>query len=354
MKSLVCRGLIFALLAVTLVACQKPFEREASRSQALLDEADLLMEVRRFDQAEDKARDALDRLNIILAKVPDNADYRLIRARANITLFMSQNTIIIENAKPRPRSLVRIPDVTEYIDYDSTMVPAEKELKEVLNNNSNLALEQKGYAHGMLAVIFRLNPATARQADEQYAAAIGAYEGWLKEMRRDRPRIGSNEFNIMRLENQIRGLLMARAEVNLLAENWAQALSLLEQVMAGNDLQYFEVQFPFFEKNIASIEQGLDTDTRISVDPRVERLNTAIAKTRKGQFLQREKVAAQDPRKAQMLQMKVELAETKNNLTYRIICYYNLNDQARLNAAREVLRANYPELDAELASQLKI
>jgi len=218
------------------------------------------MEVRRFDQAEEKALEALEKLNVILVKVPQKVDYRLLRTRAYLTLFMARNILVIENAKIRPRSLVRIPEVYEYKDYDSTIVPAEEELKEIINTIPDLTLEQQGYAHGMLGVIFRLNADTANEADQQYQRAIGAYEGWLREMKRDKPLIGTNQFNINKLENQVRGLIMARAEVSMLAEKWPQALELLEKVMAGQDLKYFEIQFPFYERQIAEMQRKLDTD----------------------------------------------------------------------------------------------
>lgn len=344
---------LIATVALCFTACQSStLEREAGRAQGTLAEADLLMELRRFDEAEARGYEALDKVAVILEQAPENIDYRLLRVRALMTIFMAKNVVIIEQAPVRKGSLVRIPARSEYREYDDLVGPSEAELKDIANNIDDLSWEQSGYVHGMLAAILRLTPETAEDADREYVLALDAYEAWLTDLKDNRPIVGSNNFQIGRLENQIRGLLLARAEVNFLTEDWSVALEMLEEVMAGPDLKYFEVQFPFLEKQVEDIQKKLEDDERITLDPRVRRLNEAIARTRKGSMSAREERAAMDPYKAQLLHIKIELADTKNNLLYRIICYQRLGRQQEYDEARLILRTYYPELDATVDEYL--
>lgn len=336
----------FALLCcVLLTGCQHGREQQAHKAKDQLDEADLLTEVRKLKQADEAAQQALDILQPLRESEPSNVDFRLLEIRAYMTQFISRNIVVMESAPPLPRSWVRLPEVSQYKDYQETAGRAFELLKDVLNGDTELTREQRGYVHGTLASIFRLDKQTADQAIDQYEQAIEAYQEWANDLKSKETKVGSQSLNITRLNNQITGLRMAQAEVNLLLERWEYALEDLKLAMAGDDLAYFSVQFQMLDQFIAQMQHKVDSDQRMIKDPRVEKMQEALRNRTKGKLSNREKVAQYDPNKAALIQGQIDLANTQNNLIYRIICLHQLGRHENEQQARTILRTYYPELD---------
>lgn len=348
------RAFALIVLLISCCACQHAVNREATRAQALLDEADLLINARMFAEAEQNSRDALDKMVIALERQPDNVDFRLINIRALMTLFFSRNVLNLEEAEIRPRSLTRFPNPEDLSDYDSTVRVAEEQLKDLINGALPMDDDQKAFAHATLATVYRLNSNTVDEALVQYDKAIKVYEKQLNEMRNDPSKVGQHTYGIMRLENQIRGLQQGQAEVLLYKEDWPAALDVLGSVMAGNDLKFFIPQFELVLGQIADMETRLSIDAALAEGSREDRLLISIREGRKDRtFSKRERLGAKNPYQVQLMQSRIRLADMQNNLMYRIICYFQLNDQDRLNEAREALRSQFPELDADLYNQLQ-
>lgn len=342
------------LLLVLLCACGRSVDREAQRAQALLNEADLLIDGRMFTDAELKAKEALNKLDHVLQRDETHTDYRLLRIRALMTLFMSRNILTIEQAEIRPRSLVRFPEAEELSDYETTVRPAEQELKAVINGDTPLKFDQAAFAHSTLATIYRLNLNTVKESLWEYDKALKVYDKQLRKLHSEKKQIGSNRFAIMRLENQIRSLQQAKAEVLLLTEDWGTALEVLRKTMAGMDLLYFSVQFDLLEGEIADLENKLSLDESLAEGSRENKLLSSIQSSRQDRKLgQREKLGGKNPYQVELLLRRMQLDDIQNNLLYRIIALYHLEENERLEAARSTLRQYYPGLEAELIQLLK-
>lgn len=342
---------IFFLIAFS--SCGRASKREATRGQALLDEADLYMELRELDKAEENAQQALQKFSILVEESPDNVDYRILRVRSRVTLFMAQNFLVIEKAKPLPRSLVRLPEKEELIDYDQTALIAEQELKEILQMPVELTWDQAGFVHGTLAAIYRLNLQTLTLANQQYEEARQIYLKRLQDLKTEKKKVGSNTIAILRLENQIKGLLLAQAEVNLLAEQWETALMLLQQMVAGSDLQYFSLHFQRLEDQISRLEAQLEEQARLDVGSREAKLLAKIQEKKEKKYSLLVELGGLSPQKVELIQSRIQLADLQNNLSYRIICLHNLGKFGQLEEAHSVLRQHYPELDSELQLRLE-
>ena len=338
---------------VLLLGCTFSSEKEGFRCQALLDEAELYIESRQFDLSEEKIAQALERIEDVLSRNPSNIDISLLKTRAYFLLFMTRNTLILEQARIRPRSLVRLPEMYEYRDYAETIIPAKLILQELINTrDKELSYEQRGFIHASLAAIFRLNLATAKEANEQYNLAVAAYRTWLNQLKSPKTKIGSKEINIHRIQKEILDLCMAQAEVNLLQEHWVETLDLLERTKGGKDLKYFSVQFELIEEEIAAITNKC-IEEKIKFDQsRGGKLSTAIQKARSSQLSYKDQLICSSPYEFELRHKRQNLQNVQNNLMYRIICYYHLNQQENLDKSRHILRTYYPELDQRLAALL--
>lgn len=347
------RILSTVFLALCLVSCQRHAERQAVRAQTQLDEATLLMDARMYREAEQKATDALEIMQPLFEDFPDEPNYRILWVRAHVTRFMARNAVLISRAEPRPRSLVRFPRPDEYVGYDEDLVPAKAELARLVASNQTLLFDQQAFVHGTLASILRLNEQTLDDADQEYGKAIDIYRQWESQLRAERTTVGSHRLQLLRIGNEIRSLQQARAEVQLLAENWTAALEHLEDMMAGKDLQFFPVQFKLAEEQIAYWENRLRTDEEAGLTWREGRITQAVERGKDIRRGKRDELGGRNPNQVELLQQRLLRAEKQNNLMYRIICYWNLGMSAELAEAREALRSFYPELESDLMSQLE-
>jgi len=345
--------LFLGFLLTLSLGCSFSSDKEGFRSQALLDEAELYMESRQFDLSDEKINEALKKVKGALSRDPSNIDIALLKARAYFLLFMTRNTLILEQAKIRPRSLVRLPEMYEYRDYPETVVPAKTILEEMINTrDQELSHEQRGFIHSYLAAIFRLNLATAKQANEQYGLAVTTYRTWLNQLRSTKTKIGSKEINTHRILGEILNLSLAQVEVNLLQEQWIEALNLLERTKGNKDLKYFPVQFELIEEEIATLSNKCMKE-KIKFDKsRGGKLSAAIQKARHSKLSYKDQLICSSPYEFDLRQKRHNLQNVQNSLMYRIICYYNLQQQKNLDEARHILRTYYPELDHKLTTLL--
>lgn len=348
------RPILFIPLLILLVSCQMASNREAHRAQALLDEAELLMEARQLDKAKESAEMALQKLsNVKKEENPDVLDLRLLEVRAHFTIFMADNLLTIENAEIRRRSLVRFPEPQQYIGWTEHLLVAERILKEIASSEKKLTTDQEGFVHGMLGAILRLNEKTLNSADREYGRAITAYRKQLAEVKANPPKIGSNATTVAHLENQIRSLLMAQAEVKLLAEEWSEALTRLEKAMAGPDLKYFAVQFEILNNSIEEAQAQIDLAIKMRKGSREEKLVQALEAKRQKKLSKREELASYNPYRLRLTQARVEESDTVNNLIYRMICYHQLKRRSDFEKALTILETFYPDLSHELEVQLR-
>jgi len=343
---------LFSILLLLNTSCGQQTKQEGHRSQALLDEATLYIEMRQFDHAEEKIAEALKKIEGVLESEPDNIDVQLLKARAYFTQFTVRNLVILEQAQARPRSLIQLPEMYEYRDYEKTIVPAKATLEKVINQQT-LTPEQRGFAHASLAAIFRLNIETAPKADEHYALAIAAYEKWIQQMKSPKTKLESKEINIHHIRGELLQLRMAQVEANLLAEQWVEALVLLERAMGAQDLKYFPVQFELLEEEIATItNKCLEEKTKFD-QTRGGKLAKRVEKSRRSRLSYQDQLTCSSPYQFELRQRKRDLNIVQNNLMYRMICYHQLNQTGNFERASHILRTYYPELDQQLESMLK-
>lgn len=342
------------IMLLCLSSCQRSIDRNAQRAQALLDEADLLIDSRLFTDAELKTKEANEKLTKVIEKYPDNIDYRLLHIRSLMTLFVARNTLTIEQADIRPRSLVRFPDTETLSDFSTTIIPAELALKEIIHGSAPLKFDQKAYVHSTLAAIYRLKVETNEESLKEYNIALSTYEEELQRLRSEEKALGSNKFAIMRIEHNIRSLQQAKTEVLLLVERWDEALEVLRDSMAGTDLKFFPVQFDLLEGEIAILKNKLSLDETLAEGSRESKLLQSIeAKKKERWHSKQENLGGKNPYQVELLLRQVQLDELQNNLMYRIIALYQLKESERLEQARKTLRGHYPEMDAELYQLLQ-
>ncbi len=325
-------------------------EKNYNKIRTIIDEADLLISARQFQDAEAKIQFAVKKISTIDRKESKDANAAdILTARAYTTLFIAKNVLVIEEAKPLARNLIKLPPLKDYIDYQSTVIPAEKLLENLLEKKEELKEDELASVYAMLGTLHRLNIYTAKEADEDYRLAAIHYENILRELQ-GKERKSIFNFSVEQVEGQIRQMQLARIEVNLLLERWNKALTLLEKMMAGRDLKFFPVQFEIMEERIAQLEDKLRKQKGNSTDPRTKRLEQFFS-------AQRSKRQKQNPGselselgtiEAELFLADIKLTEMKNNLIYRAICYKQLRQNERLNHVEKTLRQYYPQIEKEL------
>ena len=344
--------LLFAI-TVLVSSCTGQHNSQASRGSSLLNEAEYLLETREFQKAENTGFKALEKINLALSSKPHNADYLLLRARSYFLLFLAKNTLVMENAPERPNSLVKIPNFWDYIDFDKTIPLAERDLKAVLDLEKSLSLEQKSAVWGMLGSIYRLNSSTLENSNENYKKAISFIEQWLYDLEHSSSKIKNKSFALERAKKQIQEMKMARVEVLLLAEKWDLALSILQEIMAGDDLKYFSIQYTLLENKISSLLKRLKEIDEHAKETREDKLRRLIAENRKKRHVENGTSSDLSPIEVELLNVEEKLTFTKNNLIYRIICYHNLRKKKELDETRNILRDFYPDIDEKLNLSLE-
>ena len=342
------------IACLLLSSCGRAEQRGINRAQTYLDEAAILNESRRFDRAEEKATEAIKQLQVLMVESPDNFELRLLKSRAYTSLFMSKNIVIMENATVQNESLVRLPKFHEYVNYEETLKLAEENLLYVLNHyKEELKEEHLSYIHASLAGVYRLDTKKLKSADEEYVKALDIYKSSLHRLKNDESKIGNHNLAIARLENTIRSLQMARAEVNLLAKNWPQALDILRSAMAGTDLEFFPVQFEILNGQIYSIHRRMADAEKLRQSSRGHRFLAAIKDKKAPESLEKNAISGSDPYMGELLQTQLYLTDVQNNLLYRIICYYQMQQEPQLEKAYQILGEFFPELRSQTQQLLE-
>lgn len=348
------QSFLLIIFAFTLFSCEsKKNDIKAAHSIALLNEAEYMLDIREFGESESKVIEALEMLAPIISKNPTNIDYLLLRSRAYYLLFSSKNTLVIENSPEQPQSLVRIPEMWNYIDYDTTILLAKKDIEEILKQGKSATLEQKVAARAMLGNIFRLNPSTCLKAYEQYQKAVDASKKLLHDLEHPKNKLEQKNLAVARVKEQTQALRTSQVEVLLLAREWKKSLSILESMMAGEDLKYFSVQFTLLENKIAALQTRLKESTRYNKESREGKLNRLLEKVRKKKRKDVQGFEKYNPIEIELIKTERSLVSMKNNLIYRIICYHHTKQNARLQRAHNILRSFYPNLDEKITEALK-
>ncbi|MCB1135551.1 MAG: hypothetical protein KDK78_04715 [Chlamydiia bacterium] len=345
--------LLILLITLLCSACQHADDKQAHVSQGVLDEADLLMASRYFDQASQTANSVIPTLTELVTKHPENTDIQLLLVRAHLLTFLAENALLIDQSPPRTQSLIRIPRMNEYKDYDTHVKPALDTLIKLANSDTKFSFEQQAFIYGNIAAIFRLSPDTAERSVTEYDKAIAAYRSWRQELEAPKSKIQSNKYALERIDNQIRAMLMAQAEAGLLAEEWSKCLDSLQSAAGGTDLQFFTVHFGQLEQRKAVLETKVRNE-EASGDSQPKRLLSMAKQRAKQSGNKRDEIASYSPYQAELIFTRAELNDLQNNLAYRIICLHRLNRIQERDAARTTLRAFYPDMEAKVSAALQI
>ena len=344
-------ALLLFLLTLNLTSCGSGVDEALAENQALLEEADLYLEFGQLREAKENTSEAIQSLNLLVAKSPSNVDYLLLHARALITEFLITNSSVISSAKVLPKSLMQIPSKSDYINYDRYIAVALSDLKKAAEIGEPLPDDKRAALHSMLAGIYRLRMKTMREANVEYKIAIKSYRSYLSSLHRDKNKIGGHGFKIQQITNQIRQLDLARAEVKIAQHKWKMALKILKKIAGGDSLSYFDLQFSKLENKLAELTRLIN-----SKEPKAPKRVGAIkdlVMEKRDLDSKAKQIAGSSTYEVNRLQAEIELTWLKNNLLYRIICYRWLNDTESYTKARSILREYYPDLDHQLNTLLK-
>lgn len=345
---------LLILICLCFTSCSSvSTKRDLRDLEALLEEGNAQINMRQFGKAEEVGEEALKLASRLAKASPDDVTVQLLWIQADMQLFMAKNVMTFENAPIEEKSLVRMPKLAALIDYEKHLQPAEERLKSLINEKVPLTARQLGFVRGSLAAIFRLSKKTAPEAVGQYRLAIEAYEALLAEKKKKWPRQQSKRVDIHQIEDKVRSLKMSEAEVLLLIHDFGKALTTLQNAMAGEDLKFFSTQFDVMEERLISLRARILEGETYGQNPRSKKLRDTLNRMKKERMTHREWVAEANPYRLDLVKTQTNLAETQNNLLYRIICYKQLGQNEKLEEARKILRAYYPEIDSELETFLQ-
>ena len=197
-------GLLLVFLLLISTSCQVQEKRLAYRDQRLLDEADILMQKRDFHDAYEKAKEAKDELNLLVKDSPKNVDFSLLYIRSCLSLFLSENTLILEGFPNDPKSLVPIIDINKYLNYKDTIQVALDLLKEIKDHK--MTTQQKSSYYTLYGSILCLNPEYLSLSSEEYYKAIASTKQWLEELKTAQKQ---SILSVVRVKNQLIALQLA-------------------------------------------------------------------------------------------------------------------------------------------------
>lgn len=343
------------MLLLFCAACQnRADERLAHRSQYLLDEADLLMDSRRFDEAYDQSQEALQNLLSLHERHPHHVDIALLTTRAHLTSFLAKNARLIATSPIDPQTLFRIPSKEQYEGYLDHVTPAHELLVKLSSEVGEEEREKKAFIHGNLAAVYRFEKSTAHLAEQEYAKVDRVLQGWLAHLKANPPTIGSNKYAMMNVRQRIRDNKMAQAEVSMLSESWLTAVDQLKEAMAGDDFKFFTTQFGILEKRRAQLEAKLAQAEGREDPTKSGRLLMMVKNRVAKRSSKTAEVAGASPYETELNLVLSELSDIKNNLLYRIICLHRLGRYQEREISRATLRSFYPELDQEMSQLLQL
>lgn len=119
-------------------------------------------------------------------------------------------------------------------------------------------------------------------------------------------------------------------------------------------MKYFSLHFERYLQRIQELEVKIAEDARQREASREEKLTKKIVFARsKRSFTPLEEVARSNPYEAELMQVRLDLADTQNNLMYRLICYYNLDATNSYQEGLKILRKFFPKLEQNLTTQLE-
>lgn len=336
--------LAILFISFLAISCSQADNKLAFKSQRLLDESDVLMERHDYNNAFKKVQQAQSNLNVLISKHRNNADYLILHARANFNLFLIKNVSVFNAAKQDPLSLTALPKAQDYISRDKYLLPAIINLNKILNSpDTKPTSEQIIAANVLLASIYRLDEKTLDKAINHYQTAISIYVQQLQDLRAEETKLSPKTHAIAKKENEIRNIQMAMAEIYILKHKWEPALFLLEDIAGGPDLKYFDTHFALLQNKLAEAEKQMQL--KQASDTKKSKTKNFIKKKSSSDI-------SYSTEEAAIMQIETTLTALKNNLIYRIICFYHLKRNNELKEAREILRQYYPEVDAKVMQEL--
>jgi hypothetical protein len=336
-------NLLLICSSLTIVAGCSNTKKEIQKIVITLDEADLLLESREFQGAYDKSMAARDALIPLLEQSKKREEHILLYCRASLNAFLAKNTRLIEESPPKPKSLVRLPELAAYQDYHSLLDTPMSMLETMLKQPQTLSLEEKQAAYSTLAAIKRLASETLPEASHAYIHAIEINRQLLQ---RAQGEIGGSIFTHM-LPLQEQNLLseeyylqLALIETYLADEKWEEALKHLKTLSGGDDLAYFSTQWRLLENNIADLEKKIAHD---------HEREPSIIKNSAETDSKRKTLGHYSTNEMGLMRMELELTHIKNQIIYRSICYHNLEMKKEFSQALSIIAA----ADTSIAKNIK-
>lgn len=340
----------------TLTACDGQKKREVAKIQMHLDESELLIEAREFERAVDKTESAIQAIAKFVEKDREDPELLLLQSRAHIDAFIAKNTLIIEKSVPRARSLVQLPALEQYIDYDTHIIFANRALMHVLKQEATLPIDKIIACYASLGTTYRLNESMLKDSVNMYNKAIELSIKEIEQRKNNtKAKKTKQEISSNTLQRQLDSLKMAQAEVLLTVEEWDSALIALEHMLGGKDLKYFALQFRILENNISDIEKELliEFEKKKGNLSTIEKLSSEKNKKDSSTpFLNA--IGSYSNYESALVSTELELNLVQNNLIYRIICYKWLNREIDLKESMNILKQYYPEIAKNLSDSLEI
>lgn len=322
-----------------LASCSDNGEKEAIKAQTFLNDAELAMAKAEYPTAIEKAQDTIRLLEGVVKDYADNNEAKLLLPRARIILFRAcfTNKILENNSLP----LEEVGYVYKDVAYAGTIGKALPELEAALAIK-DLEGERKAAVYAYKATCQRFLLTTSPAATESLDASIACYRAVLATLEKDAK---ANTNRILRIKEYIHRNQLAKVQNYMVLKSYEPALALLEseEFALGRDLTYFRSQISALRAAMRDIEARREASKSSwggSLDGGMADFNKEKRK---------ENIDKAIRAFADQIQIKqAELDALLQQLCYRILCYHYLNITDSEKTARDILKENYPEMDAAL------
>lgn len=225
------KSLICLFVVSTLVSCQGPVDPRVYRAQDFLQAATQQIHDNSLIMAQSFAEKALLDSQKIVDEDPINPEWRLLRARSCLALFLAKNLPAYRAAQEHaPYVISRIP-LPYFIAYRQLVPLAQSDLLYALTHSEKLSIPQQALAHTLLADIYRLSTTSAVQADQEYTLALELYskeQGFF---------VGddlSNQISSYRIREKIKEITSQRVVLAILDQQWQKGLDLLHPAASSD------------------------------------------------------------------------------------------------------------------------
>ncbi len=216
---------ILLLVTLVLVGCQGPVDPRVYKAQDFLQEATEQIDANSLIMAQSLAEKALITSQKVVEDDPINPQWRILRARTCLALFLAKNLpAYLETQEHAPYVISRIP-LSYFIAYRQLVPLAQSDLLYALTYPEKLSLPQQALAHTLLADIYRLSATSAMQAEQEYTLAVELYRKHLNFFTLDSL---SDQISSYRIREKIQEISYQQAILAIVDHDWQKGLELLQ------------------------------------------------------------------------------------------------------------------------------